>query len=317
LEPCPLGAFGFVPDFEFRISDFGFQISDFGFEMATVASTSLFLSTLVTATALATACAVLSVVVVLRRWAFIGEGISHAGFGGAGTAWLLMVLFPALDVPGVTYAAVVVFSIATALAIGAMSREHGVHADAVIGIFLVASLAWGFLAQQVYFHARNAMPALFDNLLFGRIAMPFSPQFTRASALICIAVVIVVAGLWKEIVAYSFDPMLAETSGVRARFIHYLLMVLVALVIVLGVRLAGSVLVTALLVLPGATALLLGRRLTIVVMLSVAGALLGAVGGLIVNARWDFLPVGPAMVLILFVEFMLAYVMQRFRRRAS
>src|SRR5262245_9190684 len=105
---------------------------------------------LLTSTALALACAVLSVVVVLRRWAFIGEGIGHSGFGGAGTAWLLMLLIPALDQPWVPYIGIIVFCLLTALAIGAVSRwGRGVGSDAAIGIFMVASLAWGFFAQQI------------------------------------------------------------------------------------------------------------------------------------------------------------------------
>jgi len=268
-------------------------------------------NTLLTATSLALACAVLSVIVVLRRWAFIGEGISHSGFGGAGTAWRLMLFVPALDRDWLPYACVVIFCLGTAIAIGAMSRERrGVHADAVIGIFLVASLAWGFLAQQVFVFKRHATPSLFENLLFGQL-VSFSNHYTQAAVAICLAVVVVVLALWKEILSYCFDPLLAQTSGVRAGFVHYLLMVLVALVIVIGMRVAGSVLVTALLVLPGATALLLSRRLRVVVMLSILVALLGSAGGLMINIKWRFLPAGPVMVLIMFCEFLLAYALGR------
>src|SRR5688572_17420928 len=109
------------------------------------------LAPVVVATAIAVACAVLSVFVVARRWAFIGEGISHSGFGGAGTAWLLALAFPAaFDRSWMPYAGVVVFSLGTALAIGYLTRRQRVDSDTAIGIFLVASLAWGFLAQQVY-----------------------------------------------------------------------------------------------------------------------------------------------------------------------
>src|SRR3954462_7204620 len=92
-------------------------------------------NTLLTATSLALACGVLRVIVVLRRWAFIGEGISHSGFGGAGTAWLLMLAFPALDQSWVPYASVVIFCLATALALGALSRSPRVQIDSAIGIF--------------------------------------------------------------------------------------------------------------------------------------------------------------------------------------
>src|SRR3954447_5190410 len=98
-----------------------------------------------TTCSVAVACAVLSVFVVLRRWAFVGEGISHSGFGGAGTAWLLAAFVPAFDKPRVPYVFLVVVCIATGLGIGRLSRSGRVSSDAAIGIFLVASLAWGFL----------------------------------------------------------------------------------------------------------------------------------------------------------------------------
>src|SRR5215212_3792360 len=75
--------------------------------------------------AVAVACAVLSVFVVSRRWAFIGEGISHSGFGGAGTVWLLALAFPAMKPLWVVYTGVVVFCLATGMGIAYFSRTRG------------------------------------------------------------------------------------------------------------------------------------------------------------------------------------------------
>ena len=275
-----------------------------------------FANALLAATALACACAVLSVVVVLRRWAFIGEGIGHSGLGGAGTAWVLALLFPTLDSPAVTYAFVVLFCLLTALAIGHVARSRRVNADAAIGIFLVASLAWGFLAQQVYFQQRHVNPYDFNTYLFGQVRS-VGGEFALAATMVSAAVLLTAAVLWQPIVAYCFDPLMAQTSGVRAALVHYLLMLLLGLVIVIGVRVAGSVLVTALLVLPGTTALALSRRMRTVVACAIAVALVGAAGGLLVNARWHFLPVGPSIVLILFAQFLLAYAASSLRDKGS
>ncbi len=272
-----------------------------------------FANALLAATTLACACAVLSVVVVLRRWAFVGEGIGHSGLGGAGTAWVLALIFPALDSPGVTYAFVVLFCLGTALAIGRVARSRRVNADAAIGIFLVASLAWGFLAQQIYFQQRQTNPYDFNTYLFGQVRS-VGGEFALAAALVSAAVLLTVAVLWRPIVAYCFDPLMAQTSGVRAALVHSLLMLLLGLVIVIGVRVAGSVLVTALLVLPGTTALALSRRMRTVVAGAVAVGLAGAAGGLLVNARWDFVPVGPSIVLILFAQFIVAFALGSLRR---
>ena len=281
------------------------------------ADSSSFGSALLVAVSLAIACAVLSVFVVSRRWAFIGEGISHSGFGGAGTAWLLAIAFPAVfDRPWMPYAGVVVFSLATALAIGYLTRRNRVDSDTAIGIFLVASVAWGVLAQQIYFLKTGRLPTAWATFFFGQMES-VSWAFSAGAAMVCAAVVAVVAFLGKEIVAYSFDPALAEASGVPARTIHYVLMLLVALTIVVGVRVAGNLLIPALLVLPGATALQLTSRLGAVVTSSVVVGLLGSLVGISVRWRWPAIPTGPAIVLTLFVLFVAALTLRRVRPRAE
>ena len=275
-------------------------------------------SALLVAVSLAIACAVLSVFVVSRRWAFIGEGISHSGFGGAGTVWLLALAFPALGAMWAVYAGVVVACLATGAGIAYFSRARPGAAqrtstDAVIGIFLVASVAWGLLAQQVYRKSRGAAPAGFDDFFLGDTT-GLSPQFALAAALVCAAVVAVVVLLGKEIVYYCFDPAMAAASGVPAGLVHYLLILLVTLTIVVGARVAGSILVTALLVLPGATAGLLSDRLRTTLAAAVGVGLLGAAGGTLVRLRWPFVPTGPAIVLVMFAAFVSAFAWARVRK---
>lgn len=267
----------------------------------------------VSALSMAVACAVLSVFVVSRRWAFIGEGISHAGFGGAGTAWVAALIFPALDrLPWVPYAGVILFCLATAGALGYFTRANRVNSDAAIGIFLVASLAWGFLAQYIYRSVRHVDPLGFDTFLFGQLGA-VTPHFAVAAALLCAAIVAVVFLLGKEIIFYCFDPAMAEASGVHVGFIHYLLMLLVSLTIVIAARVVGSVLATALLVLPGAAALLLSPRLRDAMALAIVVALAGTIAGLGAHFAWG-LPAGPLIVLALFAEFLLAYAARRITR---
>ena len=271
------------------------------------------ISPLIATSAMAVACAVLSVFVVARRWAFIGEGISHSGFGGAGAAWLIMLAFPALAAQEwMPYVAVLVFCIATALAIGYMSRGNRVAGDAAIGIFLVASLAFGFLARHVYLHVRGVDPNAFEQLLFG-LSNVIDPPRAVATVLVSLAVLVTLVGLSKEILAYCFDPQMAQASGVRVGFIHYLLMLLIAVTVIVGMPIIGSPLVTALLVLPAVTATQLTQRLGGVFGIAVAAALAGVFVGVVVHARWPFIPVGPAVVLTLFVIFLASYVIGRAR----
>jgi manganese/iron transport system permease protein len=269
---------------------------------------------ILTTASIAAACALLSVFVVARRWAFIGEGIGHSGFGGAGTVWMLSLAFPGADARWAVYGGVVVFCLAAAMGIAYLGRPRGgTNIDAVIGIFLVASVAWGFLGRELYLRGHGSLPQEADNVLFGR-AKDLPPEFAVAAALVCAAVVVTVALLAKEIVYYCFDPAMAEASGVRSSFIHYLLVLLVSLTIIVGSPVFGSVLVTALLVLPGATAMLLSEKLRTTVTTSVIVGVAGAAAALLLRARYPFFPMGPAIVLAMFALFLLAYAWSRVRR---
>ena len=263
------------------------------------------------------ACALLSVFVVLRHWVFIGEGIAHAGFGGAGTAWIASLIFPwaFLKTSFGVYAVAIVFCFAMALGIGYVTRRRQVHTDTAIGIFLVASLAWGFIASGIYKAALGAEPPELSEYLFGQMRL-LPPEYVIGTTVIALTVVAVVIALGKEILYYAFDPNLAEVSGVRVGFVHYVLVTLLTLMVILGMRMMGSVLVTALLVLPGATALLISRRLQRVIAVAIVVGLLGAIAGPLINCRWAFIPEGPAIVLALVTQFVIAYLGRRIVRRS-
>ncbi|CAA9395340.1 MAG: hypothetical protein AVDCRST_MAG64-1406, partial [uncultured Phycisphaerae bacterium] len=110
-----------------------------------------------------------------------------------------------------------------------------------------------------------------------------------------------------------FDPATAEASGVHAGFVHYLLILLVTATIVIGSRVVGSILVTALLVLPGATSLAVSRRLSVAVGGAVGLGLVAAVAGVLASRHVPYLTTGPAIVLALFAAYVLAFLARRLR----
>lgn len=270
-------------------------------------------SPLLAAASMAIACAVLSILVVPQRWTFIGEGIGHSGMGGAGTAWMLGLIFPTLDLERAAPVVVVLFCLATAIGIGFFTRRQRVSTDAAIGIFLVASLAWGFLAYNIYFHFRSSSPIGYNALVWGATA-GIGWRYALATACVAGLVLTTLYVFRKEILSYCMDETMAEVSGVPTRFIHYLLMMLLAVTVLIGMRIVGSILVTALLILPGATAGLLSARLRSSTTWSIALAVLASTAGVLLHAWKSFLPVGPSIVLVLFVMFVAAYVAQVARR---
>ncbi|HMO87072.1 MAG TPA: metal ABC transporter permease [Lacipirellulaceae bacterium] len=258
------------------------------------------------------ACALLSVFVVSRRWAFLGEGIGHSGFGGAGLAWMLAVVLPGVERDWLPYTLAIVASLLTAIGVGWLSRRGRVSGDVAIGIFLVAAIAVGFVGQSVYVHHRNAQPMSFDNLFFGQPGT-IDTRFVIAAVFVTLAVAMVVFMLKKEIVAYCLDPELARTSGVRTGMIHYLLVALIALVIVIGVRVVGTLLISALLVLPGAAALMWTSRLNTSIALACILSAIGAFAGVLVHQAVPYLPAAPCVVLVMFVMFVVSFVVKQVR----
>jgi manganese/iron transport system permease protein len=273
------------------------------------------LISLITAAAIGLACAMLSVFVVLRRWAFIGEGIAHASFGGAGTAWILSLILPGVALfhheVGI-YSIAAVFCLTVALAIGALTRRDHVYSDTAIGIFLVASVAWGFVGFGAYVQLRNTMPPSFGDYLLGQPSLRSAEML--GAVLMCGTVLTVIGMMRKEILWFCFDAQMAEVSGVRVGIIHYLMILLVTSTILLGMRLMGSLLVAALLVLPGAIGLQISRKMSVVIGAAVATGLIGALAGPLINHQWNFIKEGPAIVLVLVLEFAGAYVWGKVRQ---
>lgn len=268
------------------------------------------LPTAVSLLALSLLAGVMSLVVVWRRWAFLSEGIAHAGFGGAGTAWMLMALIPGLEHPGFVNGWVIVFCLLSGVGIGMLHQSDRIQSDTAIGAWLVGSLAWGFLGQQLYISAFHHAPAGFQALLFGQTELLTwdHAQLSISLAIICLAAVVYFR---RPILLYCLEPTLAEVSGVKVARYHYLLIMLIALTIMLGVRLVGSVLITALLILPGATAMLLTQRLRSTVILAAGIGMAGAAFGIAINRFWPVLPQGPLIVLGLFLTFIAGALRQR------
>jgi ABC-type Mn2+/Zn2+ transport system permease subunit len=272
------------------------------------------LNAILATTSVGIACAVLSVFVIARRWAFLGEGVGHSGFGGVGLVCLLAAVIPTLRESGtydaLTFIASIAVPVLAALGMGVLSRRGMLSGDASIGVFLVACMAIGFVGQSVYRHRFNADPAVVDTLFYGQ-PLSLGSEFAIAAVVMSAGVVFAVLALRRELVAYCLDPLLAETSGVRVGFVHYLLIAMVALVVVIGVRIVGILLVSALLVLPGATSSLVMRRLPGTMLLSAAVGVAGAWAGIAIGWTWRFIPMGPAMVLAMFAIFLLTWGLRR------
>lgn len=246
---------------------------------------------LVAGAAVGLLCSVLGVFVVLKGLAFMGDGIAHAAF--AGIALGLLVGVPPLG-------AALVFCALFALVVGYFSKIGRVREDTTIGIFFSASMALAVVLLSVL--RKNSADIMV--YLFGSILTVSRVELTQALTIVAV-VLIILGALYKEFFAIVFDEEFAGRSGIPARALSYLLLVLMAVSVVTAVRLAGVVLVSSLIVAPAATALQLSRSFFRVVLLSAVCGVSATIGGILLSYHLDT-PPGATVVLVLTLLFLTA-----------
>lgn len=248
-----------------------------------------------------TLCSLIGAFVVLRKLSFIGDGIAHASFAGIVIAYLRGANF---------YLGAAIVAVLTALGIGFVHRKANVSLDTSIGVLFTGAFALGiFLMSRQRSYSVDLQDYLFGNIL----------GVSRQDVVLIVALwAIVVAVLFvffRALVYTSFDPVVAQASGIRAGMLDYLLLVLLALTIVVTLEAVGIVLVAALLVTPAAAAYQLTRRFSVMIVLS---ALLGAfcsIGGLYLSYYLNAAS-GATIVLMATLVFFVAVAIRRLRVRA-
>lgn len=275
----------------------------------------LYVDALIAGLCVVVMCGLLSVLVVVKRLGFVGQGVSHSAFGGIGVAAVIAALGLAGASAGpVQLAIVALFCVLAALGMAAVSNRRTVPVDTAIGMFLAGSMALGAVLVQwarTLAQSRGTASSVqsWESILFGSILV-IEPSDLLAGVIVCVLVVAVLWWIRRPLIFWAFDEDSARAFGVPAGRIKHLLMVLLALAVVIAMKLAGVVLATALLVLPGAIALRLSDRLRTVLVLSVLSGVLGLVGGLITSIELDWQP-GPSVVLVLTALFVLALAWAR------
>jgi zinc transport system permease protein len=275
--------------------------------------------------AVAAVCSVLSVLVVLKRMSFIGEGIAHAAFGGVGVALLAGVALPALRPELARDGVVAVFCVLAALGIGWTARRARMAEDTSIGIWLVAAMALGVvlldvraqwvasLAQSGSLQGDIGYTPTFESLLFGDMLF-ISPGEVAAAWVLTAAVLLAMAMFYKELVFFAFDDEAARAFGVPTTAIYYGMLVALSLAVVVAMRSLGVILAAALLILPGATARLWSRRITLVLLASAFVGVGGLAAGFVLSVQLGVLSTGPVIVLTLALIFIVSAIVSAARR---
>ena len=237
----------------------------------------------------AVACALPGCFLVLRKMSMMGDAISHAVLPGLAAAFLIT----SSRASFVMFVGAAIVGILTAVFTQWVSKFGKVDRGAAMGIVFTTLFAVGLIlirqaadhvdldAGCVLYGAIETTP--FQMVTIGNVELPRAALVIGSVLLVNLTVILL---LFKELRLSSFDPELATTLGINANLMHYLLMTMVAVTTVAAFESVGSIIVIAMLIVPPATALLLTKKLGLMLVLSVVigagAAVLGHVGALTV-----------------------------------
>ena len=239
----------------------------------------------------------LGVTLVLKRFSFIGDGLSHVAFGAMSVAAVVGLTNQMLIVLPVTIVCAVLL-----LRTGQRARLQG---DASVAIISVTALAVGYLLMNVFPTSSNVSADVCGTLFGSSSILNLSMTEVWVSIALSVVTVAVFVIFYNRIFAVTFDENFSKATGVKTDLYNLLIAVIIAVVIVLAMNLVGSLLISALIIFPALSAMRVFKSFLSVTVcstvLSVTTAFLGILASVLLST-----PVGPTIVAgetIVFVVF--------------
>ncbi len=240
--------------------------------------------------------ALLGVPLVLKRFSFIGDGLSHVAFG----AFAIAVVF------NVTSSMTVALPITVACAVLLLraGQDAKIKGDAALAMLSTGALAVGYLLMNRFSPSANISGDVCTTLFGSTSALTLSLQDVWLCLAMSVLVIAVFLRFYNEIFSVTFDESFATATGVKASEYNLLIAVITALVIVIAMKLVGALLVSALVVFPAVTAMQLCKSFKGVVLCSVTVSVICSVGGLLISILAST-PIGSTIVIAHLVAFAL------------
>ena len=236
---------------------------------------------------------------VLKRFSFIGDGLSHVAFGAMSVSAVLNLANDTLLTMPITILVAIIL-----LKLGENAKIKG---DALIAILSVGSLAIGYMLVNMFSSSANVSGDVCTSL-FGSTSIL---TLTKTEVIVCITMSLVVISLYivfyNKIFAITFDETFAKATGVNTERYNLFIAIIIAIIIVLGMNLVGSLLISALIVFPALSAMRLMKTFRAVVIcsavMSIICALLGILSSILLST-----PVGSTIVLVNIILFILSSI---------
>ena len=246
------------------------------------------------------------VVLVLKRFSFIGDGLSHVAFGAMAVATVLGVTDNLVLVLPVTVLAAVLL-----LCVG---RNRKIKGDAAIAMISVGALAVGYMLMSVFSSSANVAGDVCSTLFGSFSIVTLTATDVWVCAVASAIVLLVFILFYNRIFAVTFDEGFARASGVWTSMYNLLVAVVIALIIVLAMELVGSLLISALVVFPALAAMRVCKSFRGVTVtaacISVVCAALGILASIVLST-----PVGPTVVVVDMLAFGVCFTVGAVIRR--
>ncbi len=240
--------------------------------------------------------ALLGVVLVLKRFSFIGDGLSHVAFGALAIASVANLSNNTWLVLAITMAAAVII-----LRTGQNPKING---DAAIALVSVSALALGYMLLSVAPNSTNVSGDVCSTLFGSSSILTLRSSDVKACILLSLIVIGLFVVFYNKIFSITFDESFAKASGIRAQAYNLLIAVITATVIVVGMNLVGSLLVSALIIFPALSVMRLFRSFRAVVVGAGVYAIVCSSVGMAVSLLAGT-PVGATIVIVDLVVFLI------------
>lgn len=246
----------------------------------------------------ALASSLLGVSLVLKRFSMIGDGLSHVGFGTLALATAMNAAPLTVAIPIVVLAAFFLLRI---------SETSKIKGDAAIALISTGSLAIGVMIVS----KTTGLNTDVCNYLFGSI-LGISKLDAYVSIALCITIIVIFILLYNRIFSVTFDEIFTQATGTNSDALNMLIAMVTALIIVLGMRIMGALLISSLIVFPSLTAMRICKKYKTVITHSAIISVLCVWIGMFISYVFDA-PSGASIVICNMIAFIIYYLASQFR----
>lgn len=229
------------------------------------------------------------VTLVLKRFSFIGDGLSHVAFGAMAIATVLKVSNNVVVIMPIT--------IVVAVLLLKTGQNSVIKGDAAIAMLSVGSLAIGYLLMHIFSTSANISGDVCSSLFGSTSILTLSKSDVWICVIMSIVVVCLFIYYYNRLFAITFDENFARATGIRANVYNLIIAIIVAVIIVLAMNLVGSLLISALIIFPALSAMRVINNYRGVVICSAIVSVVGAFVGMIISIVMST-PVGATIVAV-------------------